>query len=140
MVEPGYRVAHVEDVPVLRMGEVGDVAEEFDQLGVRNLDEDALGTEEMWVKVWAVPPGARMGTHGHATQEEFYYVISGTFDVHIGPPGDTDTHRVGAGAVFAASPGIARGYENVGEEPGRVLVVAAPKVDEGGIPEGELIE
>lgn len=140
MVESGYRVAHVEDVPILRMAEVEDVPDEFDQLGVVNLDEEALGTEEMWVKIWDVPPGSRMGIHGHTSQEEFYYVIRGTFDVHIGPPGATDTHRVEAGAVFAASPGVARGYENVGEEPGRVLVVAAPKVEEGGTPEQELME
>lgn len=79
-----------------------------------------------------------MGTHGHPTQEEFYYVIDGTFRVHIGPPGKTDTHEVGPGTVWAASPEVARGYENIGDEDGRVLVVAAPNVPKGGIPESEL--
>lgn len=140
MVTTGYNVAHVEDVPVVRMAEIDEVAEKFDRLGVQNLDEAALDTEEMKVKLWHVPPGERMGVHGHPTQEECYYVLDGQFRVHIGPPGATETHEARPGAVFAASPDVARGYENVGEEPGRVLAVAAPNVPERGIPEHELGE
>lgn len=135
-----YALARVEAVPLLRMAEVAEVPEEFDGLGVRNLDREALGTDEMKVKVWRVPPGDRMGVHGHSTQEEVYYVLDGRFEVRIGPPGETERREVGPGTVFAAGPGVARGYENVGDVVGRVLVVAAPNVEDRGIPEDELGE
>lgn len=140
MVESGYSVTHVDDVSILRMAEVDDVPEKFDRISVQNLDDEELGTEEMKVKVWHIPPGEHMGVHGHPSQEEFYYVLEGQFRVHIGPPGETDTYEIGTGSVFAASPEIARGYENIGDDSGRVLVVAAPNVPEHGIPEGELKE
>lgn len=140
MVESGYNVSSVDDVSVIRMEEVEDVPEEFDRIGVQHLDEKTLGTEEMKVKVWNIPSGERMGVHGHPSQEEFYYVLEGQFRVHIGPPGDSDSYEVGTGGIFAASPEIARGYENIGDEPGRVLVIAAPNVPEHGIPEADLEE
>lgn len=118
------------------MAEIDGIPEKFDRIGVQNLDEEYLETEEMRVKLWHIPPDERMGIHGHRTQEEFYYVLEGTFRVHIGAPGGTDTHEVGPGTVFAASPNVARGYENIGDGDGRVLIVAAPNVSEGGIPEG----
>lgn len=140
MVTSEYNVAHVDEIPVIRMAEIDDVPEKFDRIGVQNLDEERLATEEMKVKVWHIPSGEQMGIHGHSTQEEFYYVLDGTFRVHIGPPGETEIHDVGPGTVFAASPDIARGYENIGDDEGRVLVVAAPNVSESGIPEKELRE
>lgn len=140
MVESGSAITHVGHVPIVRMAEIEDVPEKFDRLGVRHLDEEALGTEAMKVKVWHVPPGDRMGKHGHPTQEECYYVLQGEFEVYLGPPGETETHDAGPGTVFVASPDVARGYENVGDEAGRVLVVAAPNVAEPGIPESELGE
>lgn len=140
MGSDGYTVAHVDEVPLVRMAEIDEVSEKFDRIGVQNLDEERLDTEEMKVKIWHIPPGEEMGVHGHPTQEEFYYVLEGTFRVVIGPPGETDTYEVGPGSVFAAGPDVARGYENVGEEGGRVLVVAAPNVSEGGIPEHEMRE
>lgn len=138
MVRTGYTVSHVDDVDVVRMAEIEEVHEKFDPLGVQIIDETALGTEEMKIKLWHVPPGETMGTHGHPTQEEFYYILEGRFAITIGPPGQTETYRGRPGTVFAASPDIARGYENNGEEEGRVLVVAAPNVSESGIPEDEL--
>ncbi len=140
MVDSRYNVTHVDDVPIIRVAEIDEVSEKFAPLGVQNLDEVALETEEMKVKLWHIPPGEQMGSHGHSTQEEFYYVLEGTFRVEIGRPGDTDAHEVGPGAAFAASPDIARGYENIGDEDGRVLTVAAPNVPEGGIPEADLVE
>lgn len=140
MGEPAYGVTHVEDVEVRRMADVDGVPAEYDRLGVRNLDEAALPTTETKVKLWGLPPGERMAPHGHGTQEEVYYVLAGRFELRIGPPGRTERREVGPGTVFAAAPGVVRGYENVGDEPGRVFVVAAPAVDEGGIPPEELGE
>lgn len=140
MASVGYAIGEVDDVPLLRMEEIDDVPEEFAPLGVQNLDDEELDTEEMKVKVWHIPSGERMGTHGHATQEEFYFVLEGTFRINIGPPGETNTHQAGPGTVFAASPEVARGYKNIGDEEGRILVVSAPNVSEGGIPEREMKE
>lgn len=137
MVESDYSVVHRDDAPVVSMADVDEVPEEFDPLTVRNVDE-ALQTEELTVKVWTVPPGAHMGVHGHERQEECYYVLRGTFEVEVGPPGDTETVEAGPGTFFAASPEVARGYENVDDEIGTVLVVSAPKVEDRGIPEAEM--
>lgn len=133
----GVRVPHVDEVPVTSTADVEAVYEEFDGLDVRDVDE-ALGTEEMKVKVWRSPPGETIGVHGHSRQEELYYVLDGTFSVRIGPLDDTETVEVGPGAFFAASPEMVREYESTGTEDGVVLVVAAPNVDEGGIPEHEM--
>lgn len=138
MARTGYTVSHVEDVDVVRMAEIDAVHEKFDELGVQNLDEDRLETKEMKVKIWHVPPGESMGTHGHPTQEEFYYILEGEFEVTIGPPGETETYQGRPGTIFTADPDIARGYENIGARAGRVLVIAAPNVAEGGIPEHEM--
>ena len=140
MVTSGYNITHVDDVPLTQMAEIEAVDEKFNRLGVQNLDEEKLGTEEMKVKIWIIPPGERMGVHGHPTQEEFYYILEGYFRISLGPPGKTDTLEAGPGMVFAASANVARRYENIGEENGRVLTVAAPNVSEGGIPEQEMIE
>lgn len=139
MVANGYAITHVRDIPVLRMADIDEVPDQFDRLGVQNIDEQHLATEEMKVKIWHVPPGERLGPHGHRRQEEVYYVLEGIFQVSIGQPGETDTYEAEPGTVFAVSPEMVRGYENIGDEPGRVLVVAAPNVDEGGIPEHEMV-
>ena len=138
MVENGQGVVESLDaVDPIDMAALEDVPEQFDPLSVRNVSE-ALGVEASKVRVWEVPPGAYMGIHGHETQEEVYHVLSGRFAVDLGPPGETERVELEPGAFFAASPETARGYRNVGTEPGRMLVVAAPNVDEDGIPEDEL--
>ncbi len=134
MSDPEYAVADLTNVPVTSMADVPAVHDEFDPLDVLDVDE-ALSTDRLRPKVWRVPPGERMGAHGHETQEEFYHVLRGRFAVRIGLPGDTEP-----GTAFAASSDVVREYENVGEEPGLVLVVAAPPVDEGGIPEAEMVD
>ena len=136
-IEEGYAVAPLEAVPVTDMADVEAVPEQFDPLDVRDVDE-ALGTAALKPKVWTVPAGAYMGAHGHPTQEEVYLVLAGRFEVRIGPPGEEETREAGPGTLFRAAPHVARGYENVGEGPGRVLVVAAPNVEERGIPAAEL--
>lgn len=133
-----YQIGDVDEVDILRMSEIEDVPEQFDRIGVQNLDETPLDTEEMNVKIWHIPPGDEMGVHGHSTQEEFYYILEGTFRVEIGSPGNTERYEAEAGTVFAASPDVARGYENIGESEGRILVVAAPNVSDPGIPARDL--
>lgn len=137
MVESGHAVVEADDVPVVSMADVEEVPEQFDPLSVRNV-WDALGTDELKLSVWELPPGAHMGAHGHERQEECYYVLEGRFRVEVGPPGETETHEVGPGAAFAADPDVVRRYENVGEGTGRVLVAAAPNVEDRGIPAEEL--
>lgn len=139
MVESGYALTHVDDVPVTHMADIEDMPKKFHPLDVRNVDE-VLETEKMKVKMWYIPSGSVMGAHGHSQQEELYYVLQGTFSLRIGPPDNIETVEVKTGAFFAASPEVVRGYENVGEEEGRVLVVSSPNVDEPGIPEPEMVD
>lgn len=63
MVESGYNIAQIREVPVVRMAEIEEVPEEFDTIGVRNVDEERLETEEMKVKVWSIPPPRRADGH-----------------------------------------------------------------------------
>jgi len=123
-----YSVVPADQVPTT---EYDDSVWNGSELASDDLGE-ALGTERARVKIWRFPPGDEMGFHTHDTQEEIYYVLEGTFEVKIGPPGDIETHTVEAGGAFAAQPSIGRGYRNVGDEEGVVLTVASPDVDDPG--------
>lgn len=140
MVESGYSVTTVDGIPTVRMDDVDEVSDEFAAIGVKNIDDEELETEEMKVKVWDIPPGAKMGLHGHSSQEEFYYILRGTFELYVGGPDEFETYEMEPGGMFAVSPEIARSYTNIGDKVGKVLVVAAPNVSERGIPVKDLFD
>ena len=72
------------------------------------------------------PPGGGVPVHAHAAADHVLYVLAGTFAVTL--DGRRDTLTPGACAVIPR--GHAHGYANVGDERGRLLVMASPPVSE----------
>lgn len=67
-----------------------------------------------------LPAGASVGVHSHASDEEYYYVVSGTGVMTL----DGRRHEVGPGDITAVYPGGSHGLENPGPEPLRFIVVS----------------
>jgi mannose-6-phosphate isomerase-like protein (cupin superfamily) len=65
-----------------------------------------------------VPPGARTGVHAH-TGDEHHLVLSGRFRM---TQGDHVT-ELGPGDYLAWDPTIPHDVENIGDEPGRLLLI-----------------
>lgn len=66
-----------------------------------------------------LPPGASVGPHPHADDEEYYYILSGTGDMLL----DGQSHPVSAGDLAAVFPGGSHALSNTGPGPLRFLVV-----------------
>ena len=93
-------------------------------IGFRRLVDDNGGGLN-FVDLAEVPPGASIGVHTHAgNQEEYYFVVDGTATMHL----DGQTVEVGTGDLVRNPPGGTHGLTNNGAEPVRLLVfeVAAP--------------
>lgn len=124
-----YEVVETDDVPLVDLSESDETP--ADQK-VRGID-DALGAENVRVKVWEIAPGEEIGYHAHARQEELYYVLSGTFSLKLGRSGEEEYVEAGPGTFWRASPEIGHGHRNVGDEVGVVLAIGAPPVDDPGL-------
>lgn len=73
------------------------------------------------------PPESGPPLHSHRRQNEFFYVLEGTFTVRIG----NDTLEAGPGTSILLPREIAHTYQNTGDETGRILAMIAPA---GGVP------
>jgi len=73
------------------------------------------------------PPGWGPPRHIHSREDEIFYILEGTYDLHVG-----DEHRtVSAGASAVLPRNVPHGFRNVASTPGRLLCVIAP----GGLEE-----
>ena len=72
-------------------------------------------------------PGGGPPPHTHETEDEFWYVIDGEFEVHV----DGEVHRLGPGGVAFAPAGAVHFFRNVADTPSRVLVGFTPGGIEG---------
>jgi len=66
-----------------------------------------------------LPPGASIGVHRHADDEEYYYILEGRGTMTL----DGERYPVEAGDVTAIFPGGRHGLENDSEADLRVLVI-----------------
>lgn len=73
------------------------------------------------------PPGSGPPPHVHVNDDEFFYVLEGTFEILVG---DT-SHRVGPGGFAFVPHGTVHRFQNVGEQDGRILVGFTPGGIEG---------
>lgn len=73
------------------------------------------------------PPGTGPPLHTHREQEEFFYVLEGTFTVMVGE----SRRQVGPGVSVTLPRGVGHTYRNSGEDDGRLLVCIVPA---GGVP------
>ena len=69
-----------------------------------------------------VPPGAGPPPHIHQREDEAFSILEGEFEFVAGDK----TVRAAAGAFIHAPKNILHTYKNVGDTPGRMIVVASP--------------
>jgi mannose-6-phosphate isomerase-like protein (cupin superfamily) len=67
-------------------------------------------------------PGFGAPPHHQPNEDEFWYVLEGTFDIQIG----TEKARVTAGASAFAPRGCTHSFMNVGDSTGRILSMNSP--------------
>ena len=72
-------------------------------------------------------PGGGPPPHIHTREDEFWYVLDGTFEIRIGD----EVHAVGPGGFAYAPRGTVHNFRNTAETPGRILVGFAPGGMEG---------
>jgi mannose-6-phosphate isomerase-like protein (cupin superfamily) len=67
-------------------------------------------------------PGGGPPPHIHTREDEFWYVLTGTFEIRIGD----EVHALGPGGFAYAPRGTVHNFRNTAETPSRVLVGFAP--------------
>ncbi|MEV6969864.1 cupin domain-containing protein [Hamadaea sp. NPDC051192] len=76
----------------------------------------------MTVLQFAVPPKAGPGLHSHLRDDELWYVLAGEFRFKAGD----DMLYASTGGLAFGPRGLPHAFQNVGDEPGRLLVVTTP--------------
>jgi mannose-6-phosphate isomerase-like protein (cupin superfamily) len=72
-------------------------------------------------------PGGGPPPHVHTREDEFWYVLDGTFEIRIGD----EVHAVGPGGFAYAPRGTLHNFRNTAETPSRILVGFTPAGIEG---------
>ena len=67
-------------------------------------------------------PGGGPPPHIHTREDEFWYVIDGTFEIRIGE----EVHALGPGGFAYAPRGTVHNFRNIADTPSRVLVGFTP--------------
>jgi quercetin dioxygenase-like cupin family protein len=67
-------------------------------------------------------PGGGPPPHSHAREDEFFYVLDGTFEIRIGD----EVHAVGRGGFAFVRCGTVHSFRNTAETPSRILVGFTP--------------
>ena len=124
-----YEVVDTDDVEEEDLSGVEEIPPD---LNIRAID-DALGTENLGVKLWYFEPGEEIQYHAHSEQEEFYYVVEGEFSLKLGRSGEEEYVDVGPGAFWAAGPKVGHGHRYTGDDTGIVLAIGAPAVEDPGL-------
>src|SRR5512135_1414516 len=98
-------------------GPQGREADVTELLATRDQTGGSLGLFRQTIAPRSGPP-----VHVHRTEDEFFYVVSGDFKVKLGDR----IMRVPARSVMFIPRGTAHTFENVGAEPGVLLVGVTP--------------
>jgi quercetin dioxygenase-like cupin family protein len=96
----------------------------FTMLGTTmRLIASAAGTGGRYTVIEQVtPPGWGPPRHIHSREDEIFYVLGGTYELHV-----DDEHRIiSAGASAVLPYNIPHGFRNVGSTSSRLLFVIAP--------------
>jgi quercetin dioxygenase-like cupin family protein len=72
-------------------------------------------------------PGGGPPPHVHAGEDEFFFVLDGSFDIRIGD----EVHRLGPGGFAYVPRGTVHNFRNAEETPSRILVGFTPGGIEG---------
>lgn len=121
-----YGISEQDDLPIKDFSESEDVPVDLSMTDVGRV----LGCENLAAKLWYFDEGEAIRYHAHAEQEEFFFVVDGTFSLTLGNPGAKETVDVRPGAVWRATPSIGRGYRCTSPEGGTVLAIGVPPVED----------
>jgi len=72
-------------------------------------------------------PGGGPPPHVHTREDEFWYVLEGSFEIRVGD----EVHALGPGGFAYAPRGTVHNFRNTGDRPARVLVGFTPGGMEG---------
>jgi quercetin dioxygenase-like cupin family protein len=72
-------------------------------------------------------PGGGPPPHLHTREDEFFYVLDGTFEIRIGD----DRHVIGPGGFAYVPRGTVHNFRNTADTPSRILVGFTPSGMEG---------
>jgi uncharacterized cupin superfamily protein len=115
----GYTIRTLEEIPDV----LGDYPGEM-----RMSAASDLGTEQVGITWRRMPPltgGKGSYGHRHKTQEEVYFVASGTLQFKL----EDEVIDVPEGTVVRVSPEVARSVWNKGPDDAVVIVVSTKSVD-----------
>jgi mannose-6-phosphate isomerase-like protein (cupin superfamily) len=116
----GYSVVKREDA--------FDFMKQYPGFGEMRMFTDDLGAEQVaftWRSMPEDTGGRGSYGHSHKTQEEIYFVVSGTLTFKLGD----DVFEAGPGTAVRIAPDVVRSVHNDG--PGEVeLIICSPKLDD----------
>jgi mannose-6-phosphate isomerase-like protein (cupin superfamily) len=116
---PGYTIRSLEDIPDV----LGDYPGEMRMTAVSDLDTEQVGFT--WRRLPPLTGGKGSYGHRHRTQEELYFVASGTLQFKL----EDEVIDVAEGHVVRVAPEVARSVWNAGPADA-VLIVVSTKSDD----------
>lgn len=100
-------------------------------LGVTNLckatKDDTRGIYSLFVST--VPPGEGVPIHTHFKQDEAYYLLDGEWEMYDDT--NQETLKLGPENYVYVPMGINHGFKNIGDKPGRLVLMITPGGLEG---------
>ena len=117
----GYAIRSLEDIPDV----LGDYPGEMRMTAVSDLDTEQVGFT--WRRMPPLTGGKGSYGHRHRTQEELYFVASGTLQFKL----EDDVIDVSEGHIVRVAPEVARSVWNAGPADA-VLIVVSTKSEEPG--------
>jgi quercetin dioxygenase-like cupin family protein len=96
-----------------------------DTMTLKATSESTAGTLVFLENLTA--PGGGPPPHIHTREDEFFYVLDGSFEVRIGG----DVHKVGPGGFAFVPRGTVHNFRNTAETPSRILVGFTPSGMDG---------
>lgn len=83
----------------------------------------AVDTDDAYSVIEIVsPPNGGLPPHTNTRESETHIVLSGTYRFQLG----AQAHEGGPGAVFFAARGTLHAFQNVGAEPGQMMLIPSP--------------
>ncbi|HUG47207.1 MAG TPA: helix-turn-helix domain-containing protein [Candidatus Limnocylindria bacterium] len=86
--------------------------------GAKASEVDAGTSRDLCIIEAVVPPGGGTGVHAHAG-DEHHVIVSGRWRMSQGE----HSYELGPGDYIAWDPSVPHDAENIGDEPGRILVI-----------------
>jgi mannose-6-phosphate isomerase-like protein (cupin superfamily) len=115
----GYAIRSLEDIPDV----LGDYPGEMRMTAVSDLDTEQVGFT--WRRMPALTGGKGSYGHRHRTQEEIYFVASGTLQFKL----EDEVIDVSEGHIVRVAPEVARSVWNAGPADAVLIVVSTKSED-----------